>query len=122
MLAKFEDLKGKILQCVATGVDEEDHDEIFFVVSDSEIYRMYHNQDCCESVVIEDICGELGWLVGSPILLAEERSNSEDGQDYGNSETWTFYEIATLKGAVTIRWHGSSNGYYSETVDFERIT
>ncbi len=109
-------LKGKTLKGICRS-----EDRVEFFVSDEEIYQMYHQQDCCESVIIEDICGELEWLVGSPILIAEERSNSDGGQNCRDSETWTFYELATLKGSVTIRWYGTSNGYYSESVDFERI-
>lgn len=121
MKVKFEDLKGKtLIECYRGNSNDEDY--IIFKVSENEIYKMFHEQDCCESVTIEDICGELEWLVGSPIILAEERSNpkaKQDEDDYCDSETWTFYEISTFKGAVTIRWYGVSNGYYSERVDFE---
>lgn len=100
-------------------------DEIIFTISDSEKYKMYHSQDCCESVTIEDICGEIEWLIDSPILRAEERSNSDDPASFtkwpSESYTWTFYEICTLKGSVTIRWYGTSNGYYSENVNFVRM-
>lgn len=127
----IEDLIGKTL----TSVTNPTPDEIIFCTDDGKVYRMWHYQDCCENVQVEDICGDLKDLVGSPILVAEQRSNSDDTslfQDqkpddydgnyyYPESFTWTFYELATNKGSVTIRWLGTSNGYYSESVSFEEI-
>lgn len=108
-------------------VNVVDEDSIKFVREDGHIYVMKHEQDCCESVYIEDINGDLNDLVGSPILIAEEscstnddeilEEGSESSEDYRDeSFTWTFYRFATVKGFVDIRWYGSSNGYYSESV------
>lgn len=81
---------------------------------------MEHLQDCCESVEIEDVCGDVEWMVRVPILSAEETSNHRTAQ-YASS-TWTFYRITTFHGTVTIRWLGTSNGYYSESVTFTEVT
>jgi hypothetical protein len=127
----IEQLLGKTFTAV---VVNEDKDEIIFTVDDGTEYKMYHSQDCCESVTIDDINGDLTDLVGSPILLADESRSSErsasqlaeiekrkleegeDYYDYEDSFTWTFYKLATAKGYVDFRWYGSSNGYYSESV------
>jgi hypothetical protein len=110
------ELLGKTLSDVRV---DKDLDEITFVCQDGSEYLMYHDQDCCESVYINDVSGELMDLVGSPITLAEESSESGD-TDWGSS-TWTFYRFATVKGYVDIKWYGSSNGYYSESVNFKLV-
>jgi hypothetical protein len=76
-------------------------------------------------VSIEDICGDLQDLVGSTITQAEESMSDENPEglkvpEYQDSFTWTFYRFATAKGSVVIRWYGESNGYYSESVSFEK--
>lgn len=120
----FEDLKGKTL----TEIKNIDNESLFFCTADGETYKLYHEQDCCESVYIEDICGDFDDLIGEPLIMAEEvihiNENPEEvpEQEYQEeSFTWTFYKLGTKKGSVTIRWYGDSNGYYSESVDFCQI-
>lgn len=115
---KIDLLVGKTL----TAARNVDNEEIIFETTDGETYKLYHAQDCCESVAVEDIAGDLSDLIGSPITMAEEVANSEGGpkDDWDESFTWTFYKLATNKGSVTIRWYGTSNGYYSESVDFAK--
>lgn len=104
---------------------EDDGEYIAFLTEDGDEYRLTHIQDCCESVYVEDIVGDLKDLVGSPLLMAEEITSDIDPKpldNYDESYTWTFYKFATIKGSVDIRWYGYSNGYYSERVDFIKIT
>lgn len=115
---KFSDLLGKTL----SNVEVKGKEEIIFTLNDGKAYKLFHEQDCCENVEIEDVVGELSDLIGSPILMADEATNNDiPGKDDPDSHTWTFYKLATIKGYVTIRWYGVSNGYYGESVDFEEI-
>lgn len=122
----FESLAGKTLTEIKVN---EYNDQITFDTSDGERYLMWHEPDCCECVDIEDICGDLQDLIGTPILSAyASMFDREDGPEIEalmsekgytpESFTWTFYRISTIKGTVTIRWYGTSNGYYSESVSF----
>ena len=105
-------------------VDRFDDYELCFYLTETNYVRMYHSVDCCESVYIEDICGDLDDLVGATILYFEEVSSDDmkPMSEYDESFTWTFYRIQTTKGSVDIRWYGTSNGYYSESVDIEFFT
>ncbi len=105
---------------------EKTEESLTFYTADGTRFKMYHSQDCCEHVYIEDIAGDLEDLKGSPIVRAEEPSTLdgfvEPQPTYSDgSETWTFYILGTAKGTVTIRWLGSSNGYYSESVEVVEI-
>lgn len=118
---------GVLVGRTLASVENRANEEIVFTTDSGEQFKLYHEQSCCESVLVEDVAGDLADLVGTPILMAEEVSSDssdppprEDGEYEPESHTWTFYKFATLKGYVTIRWLGTSNGYYSETVDFAR--
>jgi hypothetical protein len=112
---EFKDLLGKTF----SSVENNDNEEIIFTVNEYEKYMLYHAQDCCENVSVESIDGYLEDLVGSEILQAEEVDNVEN--DSQGNGTWTYYKLATIKGYVTIRWYGESNGYYSESVSFAKV-
>lgn len=119
----FGCLAGRVLKDVFVDGD----DEILFTMEGGDQYKLYHERDCCEMVSIEDICGHWDDLIGQRLLVAEESHSDPDfesptDRDYEpESETWTFYRLGSAKGFVTIRWYGTSNGYYSETVDFEKV-
>lgn len=121
-MAEVKDLLGKTLLKADVGKEE-----IIFLTSDGDRYKMYHGQDCCECVEVEDVIGDIQDLVGAPLLMAEEIRHENDNpegaptKEYQESFTWTFYKFATINGYVTIRWYGESNGYYSESVDFEKM-
>lgn len=126
-MVKFEDLRGLTITDVS-GLRRES-DEVIIRTVEGRSFRMLHHQDCCEWVYVEDVCGDLRDIIGEEVLLAEEVVSYGDeagcppapGGWESESSTWTFYKLATIKGGMTIRWYGSSNGYYSESVDFEEI-
>lgn len=93
-------------------------DELLFETAEGARFVFGHWQNCCETVDINDITGDLEDLVGEPLLIAEEVEGESpaDFETY-QSHTWTFYKFATRKGYVDVRWLGESNGYYSESVD-----
>lgn len=147
--ARFSDLKGKILTKIETGDDGERM--TFHCSDGTVFQLKYYQDCCARCSVedvcgeLEDLLNcpillaeEVESDKPTGEVLAERRKEyetekSERGDDWYydsfedycssrfESETWTFYKLATIKGAVTIRWYGSSNGYYSESATFERM-
>lgn len=118
---EFSLLLGKTIAAI-----QREEDELIFALATGERYALHHHQDCCETVTLEDVSGDLEDLINTPILLAEEVDNSDPPPgktpiEYG-SETWTYYKLRTIKGSVDIRFYGGSNGYYSESVDFHKVS
>lgn len=114
-MAIIENLLGKVINKIV-GL-EKNSEEFTFYLDSGKMVTFFHEQDCCESVRVNDICGDIEDLIDTPILDAREESNGEDCEE--GHRTWTFYIFRTIKGSVTIIWRGYSNGYYSERVSIE---
>lgn len=116
----LQNMVGSIFPIVTVG----DGELVFENATDRYVFS--HHQDCCESVYIESIVGDIEDLVNTPILIAEESAGDTPADHVFEYEpesyTWTFYKFATFKGYVDIRWLGTSNGYYSESVNVEHTS
>jgi len=115
-LCKFSEIEGHTIESIVN-----ESTRLVIQCDGGTWFELEHGQQCCEDVRIEDVTGDFEDLIGSPILVAEEATNA-DGPEPADAEsyTWTFYKLATIKGYVTIRWLGESNGYYAEDVDCYR--
>lgn len=105
---------------------EKGSEEIVFKCKTGNTVVFYHEQDCCESVWLEDADGLANGadiFTGCDWCEVEEveDDNTEPLEYSDESFTWTFYKFKTNKGYDTMRWYGTSNGYYSESVDFKII-
>jgi len=80
-----------------------------------------HDQDCCEYVAVEQVDNAYQRHIGAKLFGIEEKVSTDIPSDFegftDDSNTWTFYDIKTSKGYISYRWHGASNGYYSESVE-----
>ena len=112
-LHKFEDLKWQRLREIVN-IDDR---VLRFIITNNDVYELYHSQDCCERVRIEDITGDLSDLLYKPILLAEEVENAIPSPD----AIWTFYKLSTNRGSVTIRWSGKTDSTYSVAVSWRKV-
>lgn len=88
-----------------TSVHHEDDSVIF--ENDIIFIRLAHIRQCCETVWLEDVNGDLSDLENAPILRAEEK--------YGKSEdqSWYFYTLATKNGYVDLRFCAEYPTMYS---------
>lgn len=117
----FEDLVG----CIFTNIEgcKKGSEEIIFTLDDGRKFQLFHDDECCETVFIEDIDNDPKVLLNSEVLLAEvimgKGLQSLDGED--ESFTWVFYKLITINGGITIRWYGESNGNYSEEAKFMEL-
>ena len=108
-----------------TSIKNNDDIELLFECSDGTKYRMYHEQDCCESVYLIDTINSFDDILNTPILKASKDITILDSEgnkenDYSENKEYTFYNIVTINGYVGLRWYGESD-YYSTSVNFEEV-
>ena len=115
-MKKLENLVG----LTPTSIVAEE-DEITLNFEGGASIRFYHEQNCCENVWVEDVNGDWDDLLNTTLLVIDERVSYDAPNDSEeiDSDSWTFYTFRSIKGSVDVRWHGSSNGYYSTSVDWE---
>lgn len=119
----LESLVGETLTHIDVFVDE-----ILLTTESGRKIKIYHDQDCCESVGIVDTEGNWQFLVGKPLVKASEEINPDNDPIFSQikqedfSRTDTKLTFRTNDNTVISRWIGESNGYYSESVDFRDIT
>jgi hypothetical protein len=120
--AEFSALLGKTILSLSVDPDKA---YVRIQCSDNTDYLMCHQQDCCEDVSLADIVGDIADVIGSPIFTAAVLSNKVDTDANRDGEwrdveicEWTFYRLGTKNGEITMRWCGTSNGYYSTEVNF----
>jgi len=113
----FEKLAGQKILAIR-GMDQ--NSEQVEIDTEAGTFVLFHNQDCCEYVCIEDVAGDPSDIIGEVVSMAEVSSGDRPVED--GTSTWTFYRIHTMSGDVCLRWVGESNGYYSEDVDVVLVT
>lgn len=121
----FEDSKiSLLLGKTLTRVTATEY-EVHFECSDGNNFRLYHMQDCCEHVRVFKTEGNWTDLIGKQIESTWEETITDGNppevvyKTYG-SYTWTVYTIRAAGASVDCIWLGESNGYYSESVYFQR--
>lgn len=121
----MEAIVGKTPTKIWFDENSDGNDRLNMAFNDGTVGQWSHSQDCCETVYIEDVTGDWSDLLGHPLLVADERTSdnheSNEARNEYDSNTWTFYTFRNVGGSVDVRRHGSSNGYYSESVDFRLL-
>jgi len=100
-----------------------DYESVTFKTVDK-TYRLEHYQDCCESVRLENVIGDIKNILNVPITLAEEDNPGDPdwySESYNDSHTWSVFILEAGGKRVEFWFLGESNGYYGESVDFVEI-
>lgn len=108
---------------VLTYIDTDGSDEIMLTTASGRKIKIYHEQDCCETVRIEDTKGNWHDLIGKVIVEAVHDVNPSGESEPEYTDSWTRTNLVFKVDDATVisKWIGESNGYYSESVDIKEI-
>lgn len=114
---------GEVLAHIDIAFPANGAHEIRLETKSGRVFRIWHNQDCCEHVYIHGIDGAIHRILGKPIIEATHTEVEKGEPVPQDPDFWTNTTIEfRVDGATLVtRWIGESNGYYGETVDFEEV-
>ena len=94
--------------------------EVIFKTASGRTFKMYHEQDCCESVNVTR--HSTPYTYGEGLAVKEATEKIEQNIPASESATRTTFCInGGSYSGFFIEWVGESNGYYSESVSFVEI-
>lgn len=108
----FSSLAGKTI----TSIEGLNSDHVTIKTECGKTYGMRHFQDCCESVSLKEVLGNVDSIIGKEVRYANEDTSDCSGE--WSSGTRTTFTIHTNGGSLILIWEGYSNGYYGEGVSF----
>jgi len=117
---QFADLKGHTVVSIS-GAEKDSYSVV--IETDGGSFELYHEQDCCEAVLVAEVHGSPEDLVGGVVVIAEESCHGRWDPPRGGADswTWTFHRLVTNRGTLVLRWLGQGNGYYSERVNLRQL-
>jgi len=96
-------------------------EEVILKTASGRVFKMYHQQDCCESVQITRHSSFYG-NADNPLEVHEAEEKIEQNIPASESATRTTFIInGGSYSGFFIEWVGESNGYYSESVSFVEL-
>ena len=112
-------LKGeRIVSIVGAEVGSE---EVAIKTKSGRTFRMYHEQDCCESVAVSRVYIGYGFNDESGMEVMDATEKIESDIPASESATRTTFVINPGGSTAVIEWIGESKGYYSESVSFVEV-
>lgn len=123
--ADLDNLKTKSIKKII-GLDEGSHEVVF--IFDPGKVCLHNEWDCCETVVIDKIFGDVSDIINSPIIDVKisDKENylnilaPEDDNDnfFGPTIEYRYYTIVTEEGQLSFRFRASYKcGSFSMKID-----